>query len=51
MTPAGIGKLVDRLQRLGILVETTGRKRDRMFAYPHYLELFGESAVQRTSEA
>jgi Fic family protein len=42
LTPAGLGKLVERLQRLGILVETTGRKRARVFAYAPYLALFGE---------
>lgn len=42
LTKAGAGKLVDRLTRLGILQEVTGRKRDRMFAYAPYTALFGE---------
>lgn len=40
LTPAGLGRLVPRLERLGILVEITGRKRDRMFAYRAYLSAF-----------
>ncbi len=47
LTAAGVGKLVERLQRMGILVEITGRKRDRMFAYQPYLALFGEVGRKR----
>jgi Fic family protein len=32
------GKAVDVLQKLGVLVETSGRIRDRTFAYRRYLE-------------
>jgi Fic family protein len=42
LTKAGSGKLIDRLTRIGILQEITGRKRDRMFAYAPYTALFDE---------
>ena len=42
LTPAGAGKLVNRLIRLGILEEMTGRKRSRLFAYTSYVAHFGE---------
>lgn len=42
LTRAGAGKLIDRLTRLAILQEITGRRRDRMFAYGPYTALFGE---------
>lgn len=32
------GKAVDLLERVGILVETSGRQRDRTFAYRRYLD-------------
>jgi hypothetical protein len=33
-------KLVDNLSDLGLLRETTGRKRDRVFRFDPYLSLF-----------
>ena len=33
---------VEQLQRLGLLEETTGQHRNRMFRYGAYLDLFGE---------
>jgi Fic family protein len=33
-------KLVERFIELGLLLEITGRKRDRVFSYGPYLELF-----------
>jgi Fic family protein len=38
-------KLVDRFQDLGLLVEVTGRKRDRIFSYDPYLDLFREEPI------
>jgi Fic family protein len=32
------GKAVQLLEKLGVLTETTGRQRDRTFAYASYLE-------------
>lgn len=32
------GKAIDLLETTGVLVETTGRKRDRSFVYQHYLD-------------
>jgi hypothetical protein len=31
---------------LGLLVETTGHRRNRVFGYQPYLELFGESGAR-----
>ena len=36
--------LVNDLTRIGILRETTGRQRDRLFAYDRYLALFPGAA-------
>ena len=36
--PTG-GRAVDALVEAGVLVETTGKKRDRAWAYQAYLEL------------
>jgi Fic family protein len=41
---ATANKLVEQLEALGIVVETTGRKRDRIFRFGSYLDLF-ERAV------
>jgi hypothetical protein len=32
------GKAVEVLEKLGILIETTGKRRDRTFAYRAYLD-------------
>jgi hypothetical protein len=32
------GKAVQVLEKLGVLTETTGKRRDRAFVYKHYLE-------------
>lgn len=40
---ATANKLVEQLQTLGLLVEMTGRRRDRIFRYRPYLELFEEA--------
>jgi Fic family protein len=37
---APANKLVEQLERLDIIAETTGRKRDRIFRFEPYLELF-----------
>ena len=36
--------LVSRLVELGVLVEATGYRRNRLFRYQAYIELFGETA-------
>ncbi len=36
--------LVARMVELGVLVEATGYRRNRMFRYQSYIDLFGESA-------
>lgn len=38
-------KLVSRFQDLGLLKEITGRKRDRIFSYDAYLDLFREEPI------
>ncbi len=42
-------KLVERFQDLGLLTEITGRKRDRVFAYDPYLDLFREEPIMDTN--
>jgi hypothetical protein len=32
------GRAIDALEAAGVLVETTGRRRDRSFAYRKYLD-------------
>ena len=39
-TASTIGGLLDRLVGLGVVVETTGRKRDRVYRYSPFLDLF-----------
>jgi Fic family protein len=39
---AAANQLVERLVKLGILVEITGRTRNRRFRYTDYVDLFGE---------
>ena len=36
------GKAIDALCRAGILAETTGRQRDRVYAYSAYLKVLAE---------
>lgn len=38
-------KLIERFQDLGLLVEITGRKRDRIFSYKPYLDLFRDEPI------
>jgi len=38
-------KLIDRFQDLGLLTEITGRKRDRIYSYESYLDLFREEPI------
>jgi len=35
-------RAVEALERLGIAREITGRKRERVFAYPAYLDILNE---------
>jgi len=37
-------RAIEALQRLGIVREITGRKRERVFAYAHYLDILNEGA-------
>lgn len=39
--------VINRLVALGLLTETTGRQRNRVFSYQPYLDLFTEEAFQR----
>jgi Fic family protein len=43
-------KLIDQFVELGLLVEITGRKRDRIFSYDPYLALFRETDEGAPSE-
>jgi Fic family protein len=36
------GKAIDALCKAGILAETTGRQRDRVYAYSAYLKVLAE---------
>jgi Fic family protein len=38
-------KLIDRFHDLGLVTEITGRKRDRVFSYEPYLDLFREEPI------
>lgn len=42
-TFAGANSIVARLVEIGILQETTGNRRNRVFRYAPYIDLFGES--------
>lgn len=45
-------KLIDQLERLGIVTEITGRKRDRVFRFQSYLDLFeGDERGASAAEA
>ncbi len=39
-----VGSAFEHLERLGIVRETTGRRRDRLFAYTDYLSILAEGA-------
>lgn len=47
---ATANKLVEQLERLNIVVETTGRKRDRIFRFKPYLDLFEADERERPSD-
>ena len=42
LTPPTAGSAMEALVSLGIARETTGRRRDRVFAYDRYLAILGE---------
>jgi len=42
-----VTRVVESLERLGIVVESTGRRRERVFAYREYLEILNEEAEPR----
>jgi hypothetical protein len=44
-------QLVERLVKIGILVETTGRARNRIFGYDAYVNLFNEAEAGRGEDA
>lgn len=44
MTAPAIGASVARMESLGMVRETTGKKRDRIYSYASYLEILGEGA-------
>ncbi len=41
-TPASAYKLIEDLERLGILIETTGGKRDKQYLFAEYLAIFNK---------
>ncbi len=43
---ATANKLIDQLERIGIVAEITGRRRDRLFRHGPYLMLFGEEETK-----
>lgn len=49
MTYPVAADLVRRMEELGLLIEITGRSRNRVFAYRPYLALLGEDPVRRVS--
>jgi len=42
ISPATVNKCLNRLERLGIAGELTGRKRDRIFSYTRYIEIMND---------
>jgi len=51
VTFATANKLVEQLERLEIIVETTGRKRDRIFRFEPYLRLFEQEERERSADS
>lgn len=51
VTFASANSLVSRLSDLGILDETTGQKRNRVFRYAPYLDLFSDRPVIETANS
>jgi hypothetical protein len=45
LTPPTVGKALAGLERLGIVREITGRRRDRVFVYDRYLAVLAEGTV------
>jgi uncharacterized protein len=41
-TPTTVGWLLDRLVQMGVVEETTGRRRNRLFRYSPFLDVFDE---------
>lgn len=39
ISPATVNKCLNHLERLGIVQELTGQKRNRLFSYPRYIEI------------
>jgi hypothetical protein len=50
VTFATANKLVEQLERLEIIIETTGRKRDRIFRFEPYLRLFEQEERERVAD-
>lgn len=42
-------RAIDLLERLGVLRETTGKQRDRVYAYHAYLDLLTDQAARRVA--
>ena len=42
ITPATVNKCLDNLERLGIVLELTSRKRNRLFSYTGYVEIMNQ---------
>ena len=50
-TYTAANSLVSRLVKLGILQETTGYKRNRVFRYAPYIAIFGDNTSDTTAGA
>ena len=44
LTPATVNKSLEHLRLLGIVQETSGQKRNRLFSYVRYIEILNEGA-------
>jgi len=51
VSPTTAGKVLDRLSTAGVLREVTGRKRDRIWRYDSYVDLFDEVTGQVEQDA